>query len=221
MVQDCIQDESSNPIPCSHLHTGFFHSCHSSWGSYRKGYIKTSVQGPLRLSTVPSLNKLSTNSDARHHPPSISSHVMYFSHTTQLCLWTSHSHSDYHLVPKQNLSILGWIREEMSVNEGLPLSVSLQLIRCYLIQAIFLWNGAECFSWGTSLRSQSLESEFSFIKATYIGTNLHCKIIGICLTLQIYKNRTTTNHWLCDYILANFSKFHDYTLAKTSFKMLA
>lgn len=221
MVHDCIQDEDLNPIPCSHLHTGCFHSCHSSWGSYQKGNIKTSVQGPPRLSPVPSWNKLSTNSVARYHPSSISSRVMYFSHTTQLCLWTSHSHSDYHLVPKQNLSSLGWIREEMSVNVALPLPVSLQLIRCFLIPVNFLQNWAECFSRGTTLWSQSFEGEFSFIKATHAGTNLHCRIIGICLTLQIYKTRTTTNHWLCDYISANFNIFHDYTLAKTSFKMLA
>lgn len=186
-----------------------------------KGYIKTSVQGPPRLSIVPSLNKLSTNSDAKCHPSSISSHVTYFSHTTQLCLWTSHSHSDYHLVSKQNLSSLGWIREEMSVNEGLPLPVSLQLIRYYLIQANFLQKWAERFSRGTSLWSQSLEGEFSFIKPPHIGMNHHCKIIGLCLTLQIYKTRITSNHWLCHDMLANFNIFHNYTLAKTNFKMLA
>lgn len=83
----------------------------------------TSVQGPPTLSTEPSLYRFPTISDARCCPPLISSHVTYLSHTTQLSLWTSHSHSDYHIVPKQNLSSLGW-RKSLWMRQSLSLSAS-------------------------------------------------------------------------------------------------
>lgn len=88
-----------------------------------------------------------------------------------------------------------------------------------LIQAIFLQNRAECFSLGTVLSNQLLEGEFSFIKAIHTEKNLHCKTIDIGLSLHTYKNRTTTNHCLCVYILVNFNIFHGYTPARSTSKI--
>lgn len=102
--------DSMNWISCSCLYT-LLSFLSLILRQLPKGYTKISIQGPPRFSTLPPSNKLPSNSNAWHYPSYISSHVTYFSHTTQLFLWTCYSHSDYHLVPKQNLSSLGWIWE--------------------------------------------------------------------------------------------------------------
>lgn len=120
-------------VHCSWLHSGWaldllppphkLLSLLSLTLSCKRVAFYTSVQGPPTLSTEPSLYRFPTISDARCCPPLISSHVTYLSHTTQLSLWTSHSHSDYHLVPKQNLSSFGW-RKSLWMRQSLSLSAS-------------------------------------------------------------------------------------------------
>lgn len=185
--------------------------------------------GASKLSTETSLSRISTISNVRRRPPLISSHVTYLSHTTKLSLWASHSHSDYHLEPKQSLSSLGlrkclWMGESLSLSASSSSDARTHPGNLSQEQGRMLFTGnfaTKSITWGWIFFHYFFHNflSFHFHEAIYTDKNLHYKTIDIGLSLHLYKTGQPQN-CLCVYIVGTFNIFHGYTPAQNSFKIL-